>query len=131
MVLDMSGVSGPLLHTSDGRGRSGEVGLSGVVGLVSIVASLAIVLVLTLLSVGAFSSSKGGGAPSVLSNSSTEQQLKLCVEGRPSSYGNPPSQAQQAACTSELAAQLGGGPVDSMPPSTVGGTSPTFAYPTG
>jgi hypothetical protein len=131
MVLDMSGVRGPLVQTTDGRGRNDEVGLSGVVGLVGIVVSLALVLVLTLLSAGAFSSSKGGGSPSVFSNSSTEQQLKLCVEGRPSSYGNPPSQAQQAACTSELAGQLGGAPVESVPPSTVGSTSPTFTYPTG
>jgi hypothetical protein len=92
------------------RARRGESGLSGVAGIVIIGVSLVVVLVLVLVGSGALSGSgSGGAAPAVFSQSHNEEQLKLCVEGRPSSYGNPPSQTQQAACTRELAAQLVGG----------------------
>lgn len=96
--------------------------------------SMALVLFLTLLSSGTLSSSKSAGSPSIVSSSSSEQQLKLCVEGRASTYGDPPSQAQQAACTKTLADQIAGSGSESAPhvPSGPAGiTSTTFGFPTG
>lgn len=118
-------------HIGAGPAGCDETGLSGVAGLVAIAASMVLVLLLALFSAGTFSSSSSNGGSSVLSSSRSEQQLQLCVEGRPSIYGNPPSQAQQAACTRQLAGQLGGVPGETSPlpgPST---TSPTFGYPAG
>ena len=50
-----------------------------------------------------------GGAPSILRPSPTETQIKLCSEGRASSYGNPPTDAQQAKCIQELIGSIGSG----------------------
>lgn len=108
-----------------------DEGLSSMMSIVAIALGMVVVLLLSLFSAGAFSSSSSNGGSSVLSNSRTEQQLQLCVEGRPSIYGNPPSQAQQAACTRELAGQLGGAPVDTAPVPEPSTTTPTFGYPTG
>jgi hypothetical protein len=77
--------------------------------LILLAISLLIVLVLTLLSLGTFSGGSGSGTTGILSNSNVEQQIKLCAEGRNSSYGAPPSQAQQLACVNEIAGQAGGG----------------------
>lgn len=76
--------------------------------LIMVAGSLLLALILTLLSLGTFSSGSGSGSTGILSNSSAEQQIKLCSEGRNSSYGDPPSQAQQAACLNEIADQAGG-----------------------
>jgi hypothetical protein len=92
----------------DRGGKGGEAGLSGVAGLIAVGLGLLLVALLTLVGAGTFSSSSGGGSP-LLSHSRAEEQLQLCVEGRPSVYGNPPSSSQQAACTRELAGQVGGG----------------------
>ena len=87
---------------------SDESGLS-TVSLVVILISMALVLLLTLLGTGTFSTPSSGRGPSIVSNSTSEEQLKLCVEGRPSTYGNPPTPMQQAACTRQLAGQVAGG----------------------
>jgi hypothetical protein len=78
--------------------------------------SLLLVAVLLLFGIHEFSSgnspvggSAGGGAsgnPSILSRSAAETQIKLCAEGRDSSYGNPPSSAQQAVCVRKLLAEV-------------------------
>jgi len=80
--------------------------------------SLLLVALLLVFSLNVFGSGDGkrertgggGGsaAPSILSHSSAETQIKLCSEGRDSTYGSPPSAAQQAACIREL---LTGSPV--------------------
>jgi hypothetical protein len=103
-----------------------ETGVSGLVGIIAIGVSLALVLLLTLLGTGTFSSSGSGGGPAVFSNSSSEQQLKLCVEGRPSTYGNPPTSLQQATCTRDLAGQLGGAPVPGGGTGTTSSTIPSL-----
>jgi hypothetical protein len=76
-------------------------------------ASLAIVAVLTLTSLDVFdsggSSNANSNSPSLFSNNKAEQQLQLCVEGRDSTYGSPPSPAIQAKCVSQLASQAAGG----------------------
>jgi hypothetical protein len=73
--------------------------------------SLLVVAVLLLFSMNAFGGGSGAttGNSSILSRSSTESQIKLCAEGRDSSYGSPPSSAQQAKCLDELAGQISGG----------------------
>lgn len=113
------------------RASRDEMGLSGLASIIGVALSMVLVLVLSLFSAGVFSSSNSNGGSSVLSNSNAEQQLQLCVEGRPSIYGNPPSQEQQAACTRELAGQLGGGSANTEPLPVPSTTSPTFGYPTG
>jgi len=107
-----------------------EAGLSGVVGVISIAVSLIVVLLLSLIGSGALSSKSGGGS-SVFSNSSAEKQLQLCVEGRPSSYGDPPSPAVQAECTRELAAQIGGAPVATVPTTSSPSGEFSGSYPGG
>jgi hypothetical protein len=98
--------------------------------------SLLLVLVLALLGLGTFSSGSGGsesGSTGILSRSTTEEQIQLCAEGRDSSYGDPPSPAQQAACVNEIASQAGGGGGTSapiVPTSTVPGYS-VPSFPTG
>jgi len=106
------------------------------VGLVVTAVSLVLVLLLALIGLGTFSSGSGGsgsGSTGILSQSRAEQQIKLCAEGRDSSYGDPPSQAQQAACLDDIAGQAGGGAGGGpaiVPTSTVPGYSvPNF--PTG
>jgi len=98
------------------------------VRLILLAVSLLLVLVLTLLSLGTLSGGSGSGTTGILSNSSAEQQIKLCAEGRDSSYGDPPSQAQQAACLNEIAGQAGGGGGSGIPivPTT---TTPSYSVP--
>ena len=94
-------------------------------GLIAVVVGLLLVAVLLLLGMSAFGGSGTGGSassanPSILSRSSAETQIKLCAEGRDSSYGNPPSPAQQATCVSELAGQISA----EAPPFPVEGPEP-------
>jgi hypothetical protein len=99
------------------------------VRLIALAGSLLLVLILTLLSLGTFSGGSGSGSTGILSHSNAEQQIQLCAEGRGSSYGNPPSQAQQAACDDEIADQAGGSGGASAPtvPTT---TIPGYSVPT-
>jgi hypothetical protein len=97
------------------------------VRLIALAVSLLLVLILTLLSLGTFSGGSGSGSTGILSNSNAEQQIKLCAEGRDSSYGDPPSQAQQAACLNEIAGQAGGGGASApIVPTT---TNPGYSVP--
>lgn len=82
------------------------------VRLLAIAVSLLLALALTILSIGTLSGGSGNGRSGILTHSESEQQIKLCAEGRDSSYGEPPSQAQQAACLNEIANQAGGGEPD-------------------
>jgi hypothetical protein len=98
-------------------GHGDQTGLSSSAGLVGMGVSLLLVAVLLLLSLNVFSSGgagspAGGGAsgtPSIFSRSHAEGQIKLCSEGRDSSYGHPPTPAQQAACIHDLLGQVAGG----------------------
>jgi hypothetical protein len=94
-----------------------EDGFSTGVGLVAMALGLLVVAVLLLFSLNEFGGSSavtgagggGGGAsgsPSILSRSSAEAQIKLCAEGRDSSYGSPPSAAQRAKCVRRLLAEI-------------------------
>jgi len=92
------------------RGRD-ERGLSSGVSLVALMAGLVIVAILVLMSANVFGGGagpKGTGATSILSTSSAETQLKLCSEGRDSTYGDPPTPTQQAACLRRLAGEITG-----------------------
>jgi hypothetical protein len=114
-------------------GGRDQAGLSGVAGMIVVGLSLVLVALLTLVGTGTFSSGPGGGSP-LLGHSQAEQQLQLCVEGRPSIYGNPPSASQQAACTRQLAGQVGGGggPGITAPlPTTTTTLIPGLTYPPG
>ena len=95
--------------------------------LIAVAVSLLLALILTLLSLGTFSGGSGSGSPGIFSNSNAEQQIKLCAEGRDSSYGDPPSQAQQATCVNEIADQAAGGGGDApvVPSTTIPGYSVT------
>jgi len=90
-------------------------GFSSAVGLVAMAAGLLLMAVLLLFSLNQFGGSGaaggagGGGGASILSRSPAESQIKLCAEGRPSSYGDPPSSAQQATCVRQLLGQVSGG----------------------
>jgi hypothetical protein len=131
MLLPMMGTTKPPVPSR--AGKAGEAGLSGVAGLIAVGLGLLLVALLTLVGTGTFSSGSGGGSP-LLGHSRAEEQLQLCVEGRPSVYGNPPSPSQQAACTRELAGQAAGdgGPGVSPPlPTTTTTLIPGFSYPTG
>jgi hypothetical protein len=105
-------------------------GLSSTTGLIAVAVSLLLTLTLTLLSLGTFSGSSGSGTTAILSNSTAEQQVQLCAEGRDSSYGDPPSQAQQAACDSEIADQAGGGGGGTSAPIVPTTTTPGYSVPT-
>jgi hypothetical protein len=93
-------------------------GFSSTAGLVAMAVSLLLVALLLVFSINGFSSgsgsastSGGGGAsatPSILSHSSAETQTKLCSEGRDSTYGDPPTPAQQSQCVRELLGGIGG-----------------------
>ena len=82
-------------------------------GLIVVAISFLVVLLLSMWSFGVFAG--GGGTarhpvPSVFSQSHSERQLRLCVEGRPSSPGGtPPTRAQQRHCTLQLERQTAGG----------------------
>jgi len=92
-----------------------ERGFATGFGLVAMALTLAIMAVLLLVgfnTLGAGSAEGARGAApakaSIISQSSAETQIKLCAEGRDSSYGNPPSPAQQSKCLTELAGQISG-----------------------
>ena len=95
------------------RPRRGDGGFSTTVGLISMAASLLLVAVLLLLGMNTFSAGTGSNTssktPSILSKSPAETQIKLCSEGRDSTYGSPPSAAQQARCVRELLGEISGG----------------------
>ena len=95
------------------------------VRLLALAVSLLLALALTILGIGTFSGGSGNGSSGILTNSKSEQQIKLCAEGRDSSYGEPPSQAQQAACLNEIAKQAGGDAPDTptLPSTTLPGDS--------
>ena len=93
-----------------------ESGLSTGIGLVAMVVGLALVAVVMLLGFNTFSGTgSNASTPSILSNSPQESQLKLCSEGRNSTYGNPPTSTQQAACIHQLLGQVGGAGAPSTP----------------
>jgi type II secretory pathway pseudopilin PulG len=85
-----------------------QSGLTSAVSLVGIVVSLAVVAILVLVGMNAFGGGTATGS-SIVSTSQSETQLKLCAEGRASTYGDPPTPAQQAACLNRLAGQISGG----------------------
>jgi len=89
-----------------------EGGFSTAASIVAMAFVLLVVAILMVISFDAFGGSGGQGstsnAPSILSNSSAETQIKLCAEGRDSSYGDPPSPGQQGKCVSQLAGQISG-----------------------
>lgn len=90
--------------------RRDQGGFTTGVGLVAVTVGMLIVALLLAISLHAFGGGgTSGGSTSILSNSSAEAQLKLCSEGRDSTYGDPPSPAQQAKCLDQLAGQIGGG----------------------
>jgi len=89
--------------------RLDEGGFTTGIGLMAVTIGMVIVALLLVISLHAFGGGSKTGGSSILSNSSAETQLKLCSEGRDSSYGNPPSPAQQAKCLDQLAGQIGGG----------------------
>jgi hypothetical protein len=71
---------------------------------------LAVLLLFSMHEFGGGTATTGPSAsPSILSRSPAENQIKLCAEGRASSYGNPPSPAQQGKCVRELAGEIAGG----------------------
>jgi hypothetical protein len=95
-----------------GRGDLGATTTG--MGFVALAAGLVIMALLLLTSLNPFAggtaSSSAGTSHSIVSQSSSENQIKLCAEGRPSTYGDPPTQAKQAWCTEQLAAQIAGVP---------------------
>jgi hypothetical protein len=95
------------------RPGRGDAGLSSTVGLISMAVSLLLMAVLLLFGMNAFSGGAGSDAsstnPSILSRSPAQTQIKLCSEGRDSTYGSPPGPAQQAKCVRELLGEISGG----------------------
>jgi hypothetical protein len=92
-----------------------QSGFSSGVGLVGMAVGLLLVAVLLLFSMNEFSGGGGGaaggggsGSPSILSTSKAESQIKLCSEGRDSTYGSPPSASQQAKCVRMLVGEIAG-----------------------
>jgi hypothetical protein len=99
-----------------------QSGLSSTVGLVAMAVSLLLVAVILVFSLNGFGLGSGAGmgagagaaggsasgTPSILSHSSAEHQIQLCSEGRDSTYGDPPSAAQQATCIHELLGGISG-----------------------
>jgi len=94
------------------RQRS-QGGLSSAFSLVAMAASLVLVAVLLLFGLNTLKGGNGSGATTantaILSQSAAEQQIKLCSEGRDSTYGDPPSSAQQAKCVRDLLGEISGG----------------------
>jgi hypothetical protein len=102
---------------SVGTLRRDDSGFSSGVGLVAMAVGLLVVALLLVFSMNVFDSGSGSGAvggggasagSSIFSQSSAESQVKLCAEGRDSSYGDPPSSAQQSICVRDLLGQVGG-----------------------
>ncbi len=92
------------------HGNHDEHGFSAGVGLVASamgLALMALLLVVGLNEFGGGSSTKPGANPSILSQSNAQTQIKLCAEGRDSSYGDPPSATQQATCIRDLIGLFG------------------------
>jgi len=91
-------------------------GFTTAVSVLSVAVGLVITAILLVVSLDQFggASNGGSGGQSILSRSSAESQIKLCAEGRASTYGDPPTQAQQAHCLDQLAGQLAGSG-DSLP----------------
>jgi hypothetical protein len=71
--------------------------------------SLLVVGALIYVGFTAFNPAGTGKKPGIAGHTQSESQLHLCAEGKPSTYGNPPTQAQQSACISALADQAAGG----------------------
>jgi len=98
------------------RRHRDDRGLTTGVSLLAMTISLAIVAVLLLVSMNAFgggTASGPGSQHSILSTSNAESQIKLCAEGHDSTYGRPPTPAQQSKCLTELAGEItstGGSP---------------------
>ena len=72
---------------------------------------VAVLLLFSLRQISSGTSATGGaggagGPGSILSRSSAETQIKLCAEGRDSTYGSPPRPAVQATCVRELLAEI-------------------------
>lgn len=91
----------------------GCAGYSTGVSLIGVAVSLVIMAILLLIAVhpfGGTSGATGTASNSILSQSSAESQIKLCAEGRNSSYGDPPTPTQQAWCVQQLATQAGSVP---------------------
>ena len=95
-----------------------QSGFSSGVGLVGMAVGLLLVAVLLLFSMNEFSSGGSGsggaaggggsGTPSILSRSKAQSEIKLCSEGRDSTYGSPPGAGQQAKCVRMLLAEIAG-----------------------
>jgi hypothetical protein len=96
-----------------------QSGFSSTAGLVAMGVSLFLVTLLLVFSLNGFSGSSGGSGspgggggasatPSILSHSSAETQIKLCSEGRDSTYGDPPTPTQQSQCVRQLLGGIGG-----------------------
>lgn len=86
------------------KGRGG-----GVVGLISIAFTLLTVGLLIYFGLQAENPGGTSKHPGIASHSKAETTLQLCAEGRPSAtYGDPPTQAQQAACLRAVAGQAAG-----------------------
>jgi len=98
------------MSATEGPGTTrNQRGFSTGTGLLAMAVSLALVAILLLFGMNAFGGAGGGGAnnsTSILSRSSAESQIKLCAEGRDSSYGSPPSPAQQSKCLDQLAGEI-------------------------
>ena len=95
-----------------GRKRDAS-GFTTGASLIAMVAGMVILVALLLLAVHPFGGStttNGSSSGSLLSQSSAENQIKLCAEGRDSTYGNPPTPSQQAWCVRQLATQAAGIP---------------------
>jgi hypothetical protein len=96
----------PIRHSNHG-----EHGFSAGAGLVASALGLALMAVLLVVGMNEFgsggSTGKPGANPSILSQSNAQTQIKLCAEGRDSSYGDPPTPAQQATCVRDLIGEVG------------------------
>ncbi len=88
------------------RGGTGTV--------ISIAAALVILLLVLLVGLHYENVAGTPKKPGLASHSQSEEQLQLCVEGRPSGYGDPPSAAEQSICDRYLAGQAAGD--DGAPP---------------
>ncbi|MGH9018049.1 MAG: hypothetical protein ACRDY1_09925 [Acidimicrobiales bacterium] len=92
-------------------------GASATIGLVALAVGLLILAGLVVLGTPGFgagddASVSGGGGPAavspILSRSKAETEIRRCAEGRASTYGDPPTPAQQAHCVRDLLAGISG-----------------------